>query len=78
MTTTELEKEVVEHIDELIRLAGLDRSESATEEFILLLDPAIEKAKKEMARSYHQGLCFDCRWSLVEAITKSNIKRRVQ
>lgn len=73
-------KKALEHIDALIELAGLDKSESATETFINLLDEAVITAREEVERSFQQGLCFDCRWIVAETLVqfKKEKKARLQ
>jgi hypothetical protein len=47
-------------LGEIITECGGDRSESATESFLVALDSAVKTAKKETRASHRQGLCLDC------------------
>jgi hypothetical protein len=59
---------VVEILDVLIAMAGLDKSESATETFSVILGVAAKKAGDDIRRSHQEGLCFDARWGIAETI----------
>lgn len=61
-------EEVVEHLAALIELAGLDKSESATEQFAEILADAAAKAIEATNESHEEGLCLDCRWTIAETI----------
>ena len=61
----------ITHIDALIKLAGLDKSESATEMFIFLLGEAVIKADEELEKSHDEGLCLDCRGIVVDALLRN-------
>jgi hypothetical protein len=66
-TNEELQK-AVEHLDALIELAGLDKSESATATFVEFLDEAVIKARQAISESHGQGLSYDCRWIIAETL----------
>jgi hypothetical protein len=68
--------EILMHVDALIKLAGLNNSESATAIFIDLLDEAVVQAGRELTRSYEQGLGLDCRWIIVEKILESKVREQ--
>ena len=59
---------IVEHLTALIELVGLDKSESATEAFVELLDQAVINAQEEIRKSHDEGLSLDCRWIIAETL----------
>lgn len=65
-------REVITHLDALIRLAGLDGSESATEIFADILVQAGKQAQKEYRASHLTGLCLDTRWGIADTIIRYN------
>ena len=71
-----LDKKVVEHLDALMELAGLDKSESATFAFVELLHEAAIAARKEVLKAQQKGLGFDCRWIIAETLLKTRPPRR--
>jgi len=66
--TPTIKDDIVKHLDALIELAGLDKSESATEAFVELLDQAVINAEEEIRKSHDEGLSLDCRWVLAETL----------
>jgi hypothetical protein len=73
MSEATREKQIVTHLDALIELAGLDQSDSATEEFVEFLSEAVTEARKAIKQSRTEGLCLDCRWIIVETLAKRNV-----
>jgi hypothetical protein len=65
---TPLEDEMIKHIDALMQLTGLDKSESATIKFMHILGEAVVVANEATKRSQRKGLSFDCRWVIVERL----------
>lgn len=71
------------HIDALMQIAGLDRSEGATAMFVEMLDTAVIMAREAWRESTEkQGLSLDCRFIIAETlanwnetVSKSNRKR---
>ena len=71
-------KLAVDHIDALIALAGLDKSESSTATFVEILDCAVIKARQAYVASEESGLGFDCRWIIAETLLSIGTLERQQ